>query len=71
MDFSFSSLFSGLLVSSIGGGLFLYGKASQKMLILGAGLVLSILPFFISNPLLLWGLTAATFIPLYSLRHSL
>jgi hypothetical protein len=41
------------------------------MLILAAGLVLSCLPFFVSSPLLLWGLTAATFIPLYTLRHSL
>lgn len=71
MDLSFGSLFSGLLVSSIGGGLFLYGKASGKMLILAAGLVVSCLPFFVSSPLLLWGLTAATFVPLYTLRHSL
>ncbi len=71
MDLSFSSLFSGLVISSIGGGMFLYGKSSGKMLILGVGLLLSTLPFFVSNPLLLWGLTAASVVPIYTYRHSL
>lgn len=71
MDFSFSSLFTGLVVSSIGGGMFMYGKATQKFVILGAGIVLSILPFFIASAAALWALTALTFFPLYTYRHNL
>lgn len=49
MDFSAGSLFASLFVSSIGGGLLIYGKKQQRMPQLTAGVVLSIFPFFVTG----------------------
>jgi len=71
MDLTFSSLFSALLVSTIGAALLMYGKKAEKPLYLAVGLGMCIYPYFISNPLILWPVTAAMLIPLYTFRHTL
>lgn len=70
MDLSFSSMFSALLVSTIGAGMLLYGKKAEKPLYMAVGLGMCIYPYFIPNPWVLWAVTAAMLIPLYKLRNS-
>ena len=65
MDFSASSLLTGLLVSSLGAGIFLYGKSTAKFLPLAVGGAMSLYPFFIYSPWLLWSITAALCVVLY------
>jgi hypothetical protein len=48
-----STLLWGLLFSSIGLGLFLYGKKQRAVVPLVCGLVLMIFPYFVSNNLAL------------------
>lgn len=71
MDFSFSYLFSGLVVSSIGGGLFMYGKKAAKPIHLIIGLLMCGYPIFITNLWAMWLLTVALIAPLYVLRRSI
>ncbi len=42
-----------LIVSSVGFVMFIYGKRQQRAVQLGAGLLLSLLPFFVRDGLLL------------------
>lgn len=69
MDFSFGAIMSGLIVSSIGMFLFMWGKGAGNMMHLGIGVVLMALPMFISSQILLWALTGVAMIPAWTLRH--
>ena len=44
-----SILLWGLLFGSVGVGLFVYGKRQQKLIPLVCGILLSIIPYFISS----------------------
>ncbi len=59
-NMSTGSLISGLVVGSIGTAMFIYGKKQQKFASLGGGILLCVIPMFITSALLLWGLTGAT-----------
>jgi len=59
MDFSAGWLFATLLVSSVGMGLFLYGKKQARTPQLFAGLVLMIYPGFISSAAAMLAIGAA------------
>lgn len=49
MDFTPGPLFASLFISSIGAGLFIYGKKQERIPQLTAGVVLSIFPFFVTG----------------------
>ncbi len=53
-DTTASSLFLGVLFGSIGLGFFIYGRKQRKVVPLLCGLVLMIVPYFISDTLLLF-----------------
>ena len=65
-----SNLMSGLLISSLGGGLFLYGKKMQRLPALLAGLAMCIYPFFIGSVILMWILTMVLLGALWMTRQS-
>jgi hypothetical protein len=69
MDLSASTLLTGLLISSLGAGIFLYGKANAKFLPMIAGGAMCLYPFFISSPWLLWTITAGLCALLYIARE--
>jgi hypothetical protein len=71
MDLSFSVIFSSLIISTIGAGLFMFGKKAGRPLHLAIGASMCLYPYFISNPLVLWPLTLALLVPLYTFRHSI
>lgn len=48
MDFGTTLIFS-ILFGSIGMGYFVYGKKQQAMVLLIAGVVLCVFPYFVSN----------------------
>ncbi|MDH3598445.1 MAG: hypothetical protein OEU26_02260 [Candidatus Tectomicrobia bacterium] len=48
-----TTLFSGMILGSIGMGYFVYGKRQQKGVALLSGLILCGVPYFISNVYLL------------------
>lgn len=52
------TLFVGLLTSSVGVGYFIYGKRQSRYLLMVAGAVLCVLPFFVFNPLTLAAVSA-------------
>ncbi len=47
-------LISGLIISTIGMGLFVYGKRSEDLKCLGLGLVMMVFPVFVHSLLLMW-----------------
>jgi len=53
-----SSLFLGLLFGSIGFGFFVYGKKQSTFVPLLCGMALMAVPYFISNPWLLFSVGA-------------
>ncbi len=53
MELETASLLWGLLFGSIGLGFFLYGKKQRAVIPLVCGLALMVLPYFISNIMLL------------------
>ena len=59
MDGSAGRLFLSLLISSVGVGLFLYGRKQGRIPQLVAGLALVIYPYFVGNLLLMGGLAVA------------
>jgi len=59
VDLSAGSLFAGLLVSTVGTGLFLYGKKSLRPPHLVSGLVLMALPLVVPGAALALGLAGA------------
>ncbi len=69
MDFSLSSILAGMFVSSLGAGIFLYGKKAAKFFPLLAGGAMCIYPLFIYSPAVLWSLTALVCVALYLLRE--
>lgn len=69
MNFSASSLLAGLLVSTLGGGIFLYGKNTQRFMPLAVGGAMCLYPFFIYTAWLLWTITGALCVLLYFSRN--
>ncbi|MGN6367438.1 MAG: amino acid transport protein [Phycisphaerae bacterium] len=69
MNLSASSLLAGLLISSLGAGIFLYGKSTSKLLPLVVGGAMCLYPFIITAPWLLWTITAALCVLLYVARE--
>jgi hypothetical protein len=66
MTLDTSSLMWGVLFSSVGLGFFLYGKKQKAVVPLVCGLVLMVLPYFISNVMLLVAASVALMvIPYY------
>ena len=57
--FSTGSLISGLLIGSIGFGIFLYGKKQSDFPSVASGLALSALPIFVHSVLAMWLLAGA------------
>ncbi|HLQ38835.1 MAG TPA: hypothetical protein VK348_13585 [Planctomycetota bacterium] len=55
MDFDPATLFTGLLVSSVGFSLLLYGKKQGRVPQLIVGGLLTVVPLVVSNPWLLAG----------------
>ncbi len=66
MDFSTGPLMLSLLFGTIGFGMFMFGKKTQHLVALGAGCVLMVFPYFVSNIWLMLligsGLTATPFL---------
>jgi len=52
-------LFSGMAVSTIGLGMFIYGKKRPELKCIIIGLVMCIFPMFVHSLLVMWGLAAA------------
>ncbi|XOF34570.1 MAG: hypothetical protein ACL93V_04565 [Candidatus Electrothrix sp. YB6] len=44
-----AQLFWGIMFGAIGSGFFIYGKKQNALIPLGTGIVLCVLPYFISN----------------------
>ncbi len=68
MQFSEASLFSSLIISTIGTGVFMYGKKSGQTLALGIGLALMAFPYFISSVIASWIIAALLCAPLALVR---
>jgi hypothetical protein len=47
-------MFSGLLISIVGLGIFVHGKRAEDLRSLGVGLALMVFPFFVHSVLLMW-----------------
>jgi hypothetical protein len=56
MDIDANSLLAGMLVSSIGFVLFVYGKKQSRFPQLVVGLVLMVYPYFVPNALWMFGI---------------
>jgi hypothetical protein len=56
MDVDANSLLAGMLVSSIGFVLFVYGKKQSRFPQLVVGLVLMVYPYFVPSALLMFGI---------------
>lgn len=56
MDIDATALLAGMLVSSIGFVLFVYGKKQSRFPQLAVGLVLMVYPYFVPSPLLMFGI---------------
>ena len=69
MDFNFDNILSQLLISCAGMGFFMYGKKSQRLFPLLAGILMCAYPYFINNVWILWGVTVALIVALYILRE--
>jgi len=69
MDFSFTYIWSNLMIGCLGMGYFLYGKKAQRPWPLIAGLLMCIYPFFIYDIILLWLITLAICVGVYLLRQ--
>ncbi len=62
-------LMSGLVIGTIGLGLFLYGRKAGSARALLAGVVLGVLPLGVQSLAVLWGATAACLAGLYVFRE--
>ena len=56
MSFSTDTLLASLVVSTVGLGLFLYGKKQVRFPQLVVGLVMMTFPYFVAGSLAIWGL---------------
>ena len=65
---SSSLLLLGLLFGSIGLGFFIYGRKQASVVPLVCGLLLMVVPYFISNTLLLFALGAVLVVLPYFIR---
>jgi len=65
MDFSFAGLMAALVVSSVGFGLFLYGKKQRRPPQLIVGLAMMIAPYLGGEPLLVWGVGTGLVLALF------
>ena len=59
MEFSAATFFASLVVSSVGFGIFRYGKAQERAPQYAVGLAMMIYPYCVTNALALWGIAAA------------
>ena len=59
MDLSAGALVASLVVSSLGLGLFLYGKRELRYPQLAVGFAMMAFPYFVSSAAVTWGLGAA------------
>jgi hypothetical protein len=59
MHFTPGYLFSSMFVSTIGFGLFMYGKKQERMPQLAAGVVLAVFPMFVTGVALMIGIAVA------------
>jgi hypothetical protein len=67
-EVSSSLLFLGLLFGSIGLGFFIYGKKQSSIVPLICGVLLMVVPYFISNALLLFAVGAVLVMVPYFVR---
>jgi hypothetical protein len=65
MTLDTSSLMWGVLFSSVGLGFFLYGKKQRAVVPLVCGLLLMVLPYFVSNVMLLVAASVALIVAPY------
>ena len=72
MDLSFATLAASVVVSSIGFGLFVYGKKEARAPQLLAGLVMMGCPYFIPSALGIWGIGVASMLGMdFALRRDM
>ncbi len=68
MDLSDPGLMlSGLVISAIGLGVFVYGKRMENFPSLGVGIVMMVYPMFVHSLLMMWLIAAACLAALYLL----
>ncbi|MBX3379011.1 MAG: hypothetical protein KF805_02865 [Phycisphaeraceae bacterium] len=53
-----ASLISGVLIGSIGTGMFIYGKKQERPLTLLTGIALCVFPMFVASVLAMWLIAA-------------
>lgn len=58
-DLDPAQLFSGMAISTVGLGMFIYGKKRPEPKCILIGLAMCIYPMFVSSLLVMWGLAAA------------
>jgi hypothetical protein len=63
----FSLLFSGLLIGTVGLGLFIYGRKRPDTKCLLIGVAMCVYPYFVSSVALLWLIAALCLIAVYAL----
>jgi hypothetical protein len=59
LNLSASWMFAGLIVSTVGFGLFLYGKKQTRLPQALAGIAMMIYPGFVASPALIYGIGVA------------
>jgi hypothetical protein len=65
VDLSLGALLTSLFVSTIGFGLFLYGKKATRVPQLGVGLAMMVYPYFVGSTFLSLGLAGSLMIGLW------
>ena len=65
MQFSASSLFASLVVSTIGYALFIYGKKQSRAPQLATGVVLMVFPYFVGGVAAMLGIGAGLILALW------
>jgi len=62
-----ATIFAGIIFGSIGFGAFIYGKKQSNFKVLVIGVILTVYPYFVQNPIALYAiggiLTVALFVP--------
>ncbi len=69
MDLNFDNIYSQLLISCLGMAFFMFGKKTQSLKPMLAGVAMSIYPFFVNNVWLLWAVTIAVMAGCFVLRE--
>ncbi len=65
MEFTASSLFASLVVSTVGFSIFVYGKKQRRSPQLAAGLVLMVFPYAVGDPGWMAAIAAAIVVALW------